>query len=165
MTDFEQVYQAYFGDVYRYLRALCGDDDLAEELTAETFTRALAALDSYRGGCSIRVWLCQIGKNCWYSWLRRRSREQPLDELTAAEEPQAGGDPETLAADGDAAMRLHRLLHSLPDPYKEVFSLRVFGELSFAQIGELFGKTANWACVTFHRAKQKLQNGMEGFES
>lgn len=164
MNDFEQVYQTYFGDVYRYLRSLCGDADLAEELTAETFTRALAGLDGYRGGCSVRVWLCQIGKNCWYSWLRKAGRERPLEE-TAAQGPEpTGPDPESLAADGDTAMRLHRLLHDLPDPYKEVFSLRVFGELGFAQIGSLFGKSANWACVTFHRAKQKLQDGMEGFQ-
>lgn len=162
MGNFEQVYQAYFGDVYRYLRGLCGSESLAEDLTAETFARALAALDGYRGQCSMRVWLCQIGKNCWYSWLRKNGREAPADPLP---EPAEGtGGFEDAVADGENAMRLHQLLHALPDPYKEVFSLRVFGELSFAQIGGLFGKSANWACVTFYRAKQKLQNGMEGFE-
>ena len=58
-------------------------------------------------------------------------------------------------------MTIHRVLHTLKEPYKEVFSLRVFGQLSFGDIGSLFGRTANWACVTYHRACQKIQAEME----
>ncbi len=160
MTDFEPIYQAYFGPVYRYLRRLCGSDALAEDLTSETFLKALTGLDGYRGGCSLQTWLCGIGRNCWLDWLRRTRRELP------AEAPPLPDDPgfEDALADSEDAMRLHRLLHDLPEPYKEVFSLRVFGELSFARIGALFGKSENWACVTYHRAKGKLLNRWEELE-
>ena len=67
---------------------------------------------------------------------------------------------ETLA-DRDTARQLHRLLQDIPEPYKEVFSLRIFGELSFAQIGELFGKTESWARVTYFRARQKLKEALK----
>ena len=62
--------------------------------------------------------------------------------------------------DAQQAMAVHRVLHDLPEPYKEVFSLRVFGQLSFGDIGSLFGRTANWACVTYHRARQKIRDEM-----
>ena len=100
MPDFEEIYQTYFADVYRYILALSRDAHTAEEVTQETFFRALASIDQFRGG--------------------------------------------------------------LPDPYKEVCSLRTFGELPFAQIGELFGKTESWARVTYFRARQKLKEGFDG---
>lgn len=157
MTEFEQVYRRYFQDVFRYAKALCGSDDLAAELTSETFFKAMQGLSSFQGRCEVRVWLCQIAKHCYYSHLRRQARWAGPVPL----EMQAPGDVQQRADDQDAALRLHRLLHQLPEPYKEVFSLRVFGELSFAQIGCVFGKTENWACVTYHRAKTKLKDRME----
>ncbi len=161
MQDFEQIYQTYFRDVYRFLLSLTRDADLAEELTAETFVRALASLDTFRGECGIRVWLCQIGKHCWYAHCRRAGRAAaPLSEEDAAALADPAPSVEDAFADRQTAMQLHRQLHALPEPYREVFSLRVFGELSFAQIGELFDKTENWACVTFHRAKKKLQDAL-----
>lgn len=157
MTDFEPIYRTYFGPVYRYLRGLCGQDALAEDLTAETFLKAMTALDGYKGECSLQSWLCGIGRNCWIDWLRRHKREQPQQAPPLPDDPGF----EDALCDGEDAMRLHRLLHALPEPYKEVFSLRVFGELSFARIGALFGKSENWACVTYHRAKQKIRQGLE----
>ncbi len=156
MTDFEQIYQTYCGDVYRYLRQLSGSESLAEELTAETFLKALSALEQYQGGSSLRVWLCQIGKNSYYSWLRKSGRAAPAEPEELPDET----DLCQALADREDAMRIHALLHQLPEPYKEVFSLRVFGELSFSQIAKLFGKSENWACVTFYRAKQKIQKGI-----
>ena len=140
MPDFEEIYQTYFADVYRYILALSRDAHTAEEVTQETFFRALASIDQFRGDCQLRVWLCQIARN-----------QEPGDDGL-----------ECGFADRDAAKRLHRLLHDLPEPYKEVFSLRTFGELPFAQIGELFGKTESWARVTYFRARQKLKEGFDG---
>ena len=160
MTDFEQIYQAYCGDVFRYLRRLTGDEGMAEELTAETFLRALSSLGQYKGESSIKVWLCQIGKNIYYSHLRKNGRVQPVE--TPETEPEDPLDMAQALTDKDDAMRIHALLHRLEEPYKEVFSLRVFGELSFKEIGRLFDKTENWACVTFYRAKQKIQRGLKG---
>jgi RNA polymerase sigma-70 factor (ECF subfamily) len=158
VTQFEKLYRANFTDVYLYLKALCGDETLAEELCSETFFRAMRALKSFRGDCEVRVWLCQIGKNCYYSHLQKQKK---LENVSLEELPDERDIEQTLV-DKSEAMRLHGYLHQLPEPYKEVFTLRVFGELSFRQIGEIFHKTENWACVTYHRARQKLQREMEG---
>lgn len=162
MTDIEQIYRLYFSDVRLYLLSLCRDEHMADELVSDTFFKAMSALDGFRGQCSLRVWLCQIGKNCYYTRLRRDRRLLPLP---AAEElPDNRNDPDDiirrLSAPQEAA-RIYALLHDLEEPYKEVFTLRALGELSFSRIGELFGKTANWACVTYHRAKNKIKEQME----
>jgi len=155
MTDFEAIYQANFSEVYRYLCSLTGSAQLAEELTSETFFRAMERLDRFRGDCRMSTWLCRIARNCYLSSLRR-PRSIPQEE--APELPDPSPDLETLLEDADEADRLHRRLHRLEEPYKEVFSLRVFGELSFRKIGALFGRSENWACVTYHRACAKLRN-------
>lgn len=157
MTEFEQVYRAYFGDVYRFLCMLSRDPALAEELTSETFFRAMDGLENFRGSCEVRVWLCQIAKNCYYSHLRSHSRLTDLSSVPPASVP----GPEEALLDRETAVELRRLLQALPEPYREVFALRVFGELSFAQIGGLFSKSENWACVTYHRARKKIMGQME----
>ena len=155
VPDFEEIYRAYFADVYRYILALSRDAQMAEEVTQETFFRALASIDQFRGDCQLRVWLCQIARNQYLSLCRERKK--------FAEEPGETGDRgiEEGFADRETARQLHVLLHALPEPYKEVFSLRTFGELPFAQIGELFGKTESWARVTYFRARQKLKEALE----
>ena len=156
MDDFEDIYREYFGGVYRFALGLCRDEALAEEITQETFFRAMENLDGFRGQCSVFVWLCQIAKNYYYGLLRKRKRRP---EIEAAED--AGADVEHGFLEQDEARRLHRLLHELKEPYKEVFSLRVFGELPFAQIGELFGKSDSWARLVFYRAKNELRRKMD----
>ena len=155
MPDFEKVYRDYFADVYRYVLALSRDETVAEEVTQDTFFKALTAIDSFRGDCQLRVWLCQIARNRYLSLCRERAK---FGE--AAAEPGDEGLEEGFA-DRDTARQLHVLLHGLPEPYKEVFSLRTFGELPFSQIGELFGKTESWARVTYFRARQKLKEAFE----
>ena len=156
MPDFEEIYQTYFADVYRYILALSRDAHTAEEVTQETFFRALASIDQFRGDCQLRVWLCQIARNQYLSLCRERKHRGELEQEPGDDRLECG------FADRDAAKRLHRLLHDLPEPYKEVFSLRTFGELPFAQIGEFFGKTESWARVTYFRARQKLKEGFDG---
>ena len=161
MTDFETIYRACFSDVYRYLLQLSGNESLAEELTGETFFKAMHSLKSFHGHCDVRVWLCQIGKNCYFSYLKKNRRFANMEDSDVLEIPaDSPSIEETLVAKSDA-MEIHRLLHELPEPYKEVFTLRIFGELSFSQIGKLFGRTENWACVTYHRARQKIRKRME----
>lgn len=160
MTEFETVYRTYFRDVELYLRAICKDESLAEELTEQVFFQAMKALPKFRGDCDIRTWLCAMGRNCYLSHLRKCRPSEDIDELQIPD-PRASIEEQII--DRSQAMAIHRLLHELPEPYKEVFSLRVFGQLSFADIGDLFGRTANWACVTYHRARQKIQEQMEGY--
>ena len=158
MTEFESIYRAYFTEVELYLRAICKDESLAEELTEQVFFQALKALPKFRGDCDIRTWLCAMGKNCYLTHLRRMKPAEPIGDLQIPDPKQAVEDQ---VLDRDQAMAIHRVLHDLPEPYKEVFSLRVFGQLSFEDIGSLFGRTANWACVTYHRARQKIKDEME----
>ena len=160
VQDFATIYETYFSHVYRYARSLTLDEQAADDITAETFLRAMQALPRFRGECDIRVWLCQIAKNIWLTEQKKRARladdgESVLDVLPDS------SDPAEEAADRDAARSLHRALHCLEEPYREVFSLRVFAELPFADIGELFGHNAHWACVTYHRACDKLRSEME----
>lgn len=156
LTNFEEVYAVYFDDVYRYLLSLSGSESTAEELTSETFFRAMDALDRFRGECSVRVWLCQIAKNLYYSQLRREKCLAPLEDCRIAEESH-----EEELEDHSEAARIQELLHALREPYKEVFMWRMYGEKSFRDIGALFGKTENWACVTYHRAKRMIREGLE----
>jgi len=156
--DLEQIYKDYFSVVYRYILSVSKDSLTAEEITQETFFKALKAIDGFRGECSIRVWLCQIAKNCWYDHVKQRSRQAGMDEL---DETQTALEQDFLSP--LESKEAHRILHAMKEPYKEVFSLRVFGELAFSDIAELFGKTDSWARVTYHRArmmiKEELENG------
>ena len=159
MQDLDEMYREYYGDVYRYLRGLTADEQLAEDLTQETFLRAMRSVKGFRGDCAFRVWLCQIAKNCWYSYCRKQKHiagELPEDL------PDTAPPPTLNFEDKETVLEIHRILHTLAEPYKEVFTLRVFGELPFKDIAGLFGKTENWAAVTFHRAKLKIIDQMEG---
>ena len=162
--DFESIYRTYFQDVYLYIWRLSGDAHTAEEITSETFFRALRAIDSFRGECELRVWLCQIAKNCYYACLKKNSRLVSLEDAGLQTLP----DPETpvdeRVAGREETQRLRMLLHTLKEPYREVFMWRVYGELSFRQIGQIFGKSENWACVTYHRARTMLKRKMEVLE-
>ena len=158
MSRFEEVYQEYFQDVYKYLRGITANEHLAQELTSDTFFKAMKSIDKFRGDCDVRVWLCQIAKNTYLSYLRKEKNVESLEDITEVHIRQ--DDIETLLSDKEMAFKIHQKLHDIKEPYKEVFSLRVFGELSFKQIGILFGKSEHWACVTYHRAKEMIRGGM-----
>ena len=158
MDEFEKVYTQYFQYVYRYIFSLCRNETVAEDVTSETFLKAIKAIDKFKGDCNIQVWLCQIAKNTYFSVLKKTKDEAHLD-LEAEIESEVSGFTEKLL-DKASALEIHRCLHDLEEPYKEVFSLRMFGELSFAEIAELFGKTENWARVTYHRSKLKLKEAL-----
>lgn len=155
----EELYNDYFHDVYLYIRSLSADEHLAEDITQETFFKAMKSVDSFRGDCDIRVWLCQIAKNLLFTHNKKQKR------FTGEEVPETVPDitvrVDELLENSAQSMEVHRVLHTLSEPYKEVFTLRVFGELSFRQIGEIFGKTESWARVTFHRAKLKIIEELE----
>ena len=156
--EFDKIYIRYFNDVFLFLKTLSKDEDLAEEITSETFFKAMRAIDNFRGDTDIRVWLCQIAKNCYFSHLKKQQRIAEMDGIDFADSKAAIEDHMLNQND---VMQIHLLLHNLAEPYKEVFMLRVFGELSFKQIAKIFQKTDNWACVTYHRARNKILEQME----
>jgi len=155
---FEAIYQSYFDPVYRYALSLSGDAHAAEEITQETFFKAMASLNGFRGESSMKSWLCAIAKNLWIS-SQRKKKAQPMEEAERLEDPGPG--PEEAVIRRDESLRVHRLLHRLEEPYREVFTLRTLGQLGFRDIGELFGKSENWACVVYHRARARLREEME----
>ena len=152
--DYEGLYDACYMQVYSFLLTLSRDRNLAEELTAQTFYKAMTAKSAFR--------LCAIAKNLYADEQRRRARQSAMEPEQA---PVQAAAMEEGALDRDMAFRIHMVLHDMPEPYKEVFQLRVFGELAFRQIGEIFGKTETWARVTYHRARLKIQERMEAEEN
>lgn len=158
MTDFSVIYTEYFSDVYKYVLSLSRNEVIAEEVTQETFFKAMRHIKQFNGTCKLSVWLCQIAKNTYFSFCKKQKNtvfDIDTDFLDTATDIEAG------YLEKDAARRLHVRLHYLNEPYKEVFTLRVFGELQFSQIGELFGKTDSWARLIFYRAKKQLKETMK----
>ncbi len=157
--DFDLIYQTYFKDIFLYMCSLSADEHIAEEITQETFTKALKSLDRFDGKKDIRAWLFTIAKNTYYTYCKRQKlfkEHEPREELS---DPQP--DIMQKLADEETAFRIHQYLHEMKEPYKEVFSLRVFGELSFEKISLIFGKSPSWARVVFYRAKEQLKEYME----
>ncbi len=155
--DIEEYYEKYGQKVYMYLLAACGDDELSRELTQETFVRAVSSLGRFEGNCSVSTWLCSIAKNLLHAELRKRGLHPSVSIGVIPEEADTQPPPDALAEQKDTKMFVLRQVHSLPATEKEIVLLRATGAMSFAEIGELFGRTENWARVTFYRAKQKLR--------
>ena len=153
----ERLYNAYYMRVFSYVMTLSGDRHTAEEITQETFFRAFSRTTEFRSESDEVTWLCAIAKNCFVDEQRRRGKTGEMPE----DLPASGKSIEQLVTDKDSSFRIHTLLHTLEEPYREVFELRVFGELSFSQIGTIFGKTENWARVTYHRARLKLNERLD----
>ena len=161
VTEFEKIYSTYFNDVFRYIRRLSNNEHIAEEITADTFFKALRSIDSFRGECDIRVWLCTIARNCYFSYLKKQGRLENMEDVDALNVPGTAESIEEQLVRREDAMRIQRVLHDIPEPYREVFMWRVYAELSFKQIGQIFNKSENWACVTYHRAKSKIRERLE----
>ena len=148
-------FEEYYKDVLRFLRGLSRDEYLAEELTQETICRVIKSIDTFKGDSDLRVWLCSIAKNLYFTHCRKQKhivQGEAYENLEAEEKLFS-----QVIEDKETALQVHKILHELREPYKEVFSLRVFGELSFREIGELFQKSEHWACVTYHRAKSMIR--------
>ena len=165
MTDCEEIYSLYFKDVYLYIRRLSGDENIAEEITADTFYKALRSLDKFRGDCDVRVWLCQIAKNSYYTHIKKNSKIEPIDESLYELQDKSNFVDELTKH--DEARLIQKILHKVDEPYKEVFMWRVYADMSFKEIGQIFSKSENWACVTYHRARKIIRERLEeyGYEN
>lgn len=156
--DYEKLYNACYMQVYSYAITLTRNAEQAEEITQNTFVKALSSKSKYSGKSGELTWLCSIGKNLYFDQM---GRNQKLTGIENVSNTPSGEDLEQAVSDADAAFRIHLVLHDLEEPYKEVFQLRVFGELSFAQIAMIFRKTESWARVTYHRARLKIQERID----
>ena len=155
--EFDAVYREHYELVYRFALRLCGEASLAEEIAQETFYLALRNYAKFRGDSSLATWLCGIAKRVYWTNVKR-PRALPLEEES---QRVPGPDIEAAYVAHDRRMTAQRVLHSLDEPYRGVFTLRTFCDLSHAEIASLFGKTESWARVTYYRARQMLQKAME----
>ena len=159
MQSMDEIYQKYANTVYRYLFSIIHDSDVAEELTQETFYQAIKSIKRFDGSCHISTWLCAIAKNQLLAYQRKHPKTAELEAYDAISH----------SAEDDAVayenrVDLLRRLHLCPEPYREILYLRIFGDLSFKEIGDILGKSENWARVTFYRGKEKLRKELEDNE-
>lgn len=153
MNAYDEIYQKYAREVYLYLLKLSKNPSVAEDLMQTTFLKAVEKQDSFKGESKVSTWLCAIAKNEYLNeWKKKENQNLSLE---VAKE-YMGQSFEEKMVDKEFSKKIHKILHNMKDPYKEVFTLRVFGELSFKEIGELFDKTDLWARVTYRRAKEKI---------
>lgn len=157
--NFDDIYKIYFSDVFLYLCSLSSNIDIAEELAQETFFKALQSIKQFDGTKDIKAWIFTIAKNTYIDFCRKEHKKASIDSFEQI--PDQEIEITKILADKEEAFVIHKILHQLQEPYKEVFSLRVFGELSFESIGKLFGKSSGWARVTYYRSKQKIISYME----
>ncbi|MFI3214367.1 MAG: RNA polymerase sigma factor [Eubacteriales bacterium] len=161
--ELEQIYELYFRDVYNYIYGISKNKAMAEDITQETFLKALKKINSFDGSTDIRAWLFTIAKNTYYTAIKREKIYTNTDGL----ENMVDNHHSILDGliDNEQSMLIHKYLHSMDDPYKEVFMLRFFGDLSFEKIGIIFEKSTGWARVIYHRAKNQILKRMEEQEN
>lgn len=154
MQDMEAIYRQNSTMIYHYLLSKSNNSQIAEELTQETFFQAIKSINRYDGNCKITTWLCQIANHVWLQNLKKRKVQELNDTIPSSE---AG--PEEQAISSYDRINLYRLIRQLEEPVREVMYLRLSGELSFKEIGDIMGKNETWARVTFYRGKQRLTKG------
>lgn len=159
MSEFEELYKLHYLQVYRYVLMLCKNEIIAEEITQETFFKALKGFANFKGQCKFSVWVCQIAKNTYFTYLKKNKilSEVPIDTWQLESENSL----ENFIADKDMSLKIHKILHGIEEPYREVFWMRIFGELSFREIAGIWGKSESWARVTYHRAKMRIKEELK----
>lgn len=157
MQSIEEVYKQHSNTVYKYLFCLTHNEEVAEDLTQETFAIAVKEINKFKGNCKVSVWLCQIAKHLWYRKIKKEKKCQniPFDELNYDIETLEK--TEDIVIKNEEKIKFFKDIQKLDNNSKEVLYLRMIGNLNFIEIGEILGKTPNWARVTFYRAKQKLK--------
>ena len=156
MHDMEEVYKEYFQTVKKYLFCLTHDNDIAEELTQETFYRAVKKINTFHEQCKISVWLCQIAKNLWYDYLRKMKKSQQINETEFLSLEMLETVEDSIIT-SENKINLYKKIQLLDHETREIIYLRIAGDLTFKEIGNILDKNENWVRVKFYRGKQKLK--------
>lgn len=156
MQDIEKIYEEYFEAINKYLNCLTHNKDIAEELTQETFYKAVQKINTYKGDCEISAWLCRIARNLWYDQCRKNKKITNIEEKELLK-IESSEQTESNIISQEEKMELYKKMQNIDEKSREVIYLRITGELSFKEIGIILNKTENWARVTFYRAKNKLK--------
>ena len=160
MQKIEEIYKEYYEIVYKYLFCLTCDKDLSEDLAQETFVKMIKHIDKFEGKAKLSSWLCEIAKNLWVDYLRKNKRQVKIvkkEDDNKEIEIQSDENIENEYIEKEEKDKVKEKIDSLDEVYKKVINLRINGDLSFKEIGDVLGKTENWARVTFYRGKQKLK--------
>ena len=159
----EELYKNYSKLVFNYLRSLCGDKELAEELTQETFYKAIKGINKFKGECKVSSWLCQIARNIWINYRKKEDKVKYIsyDEDENIKNILAYRNVEDDVDARNELISVYKKIHKLDEKTKEVFYLRIKGELSFKEIGEILNKSEEWARIIFYRGKIKLKEDMK----
>ena len=155
MQNIEEIYKEYSTSVYKYLFCLTQNREISEDLTQETFALAVKNINKFRGDCKLSVWLCQIAKHLWYKELKKKNNNISLEDIN--ENTLYDDNLEENYLIKEDKIKLFKDMQKLDENSREVMYLRMVGNLSYEEIGEILGKTSNWARVTFYRAKQKIK--------
>lgn len=162
MQEIEQIYKEYYPIVYKYLLCLTTNPDIAEELTQETFYKMLKKINSFKGNSKLSVWLCEIAKNLWYDYLRKKKlKTVSYDEAETSNSVETKQNIEIDYINKEEFNETSKIIETLDDLSKRVLYLRLNSDMSFKEIGHILGKTETWARVTFYRTKQKIKEDYE----
>ena len=161
MQDIEEIYKKHAKTIYKYVFCLCHDNQIAEEITQETFAIAIKEIKKFKGNCKISVWLCQIAKHLWYKEIKKKKNLKivSIDELGEIDSNEETIDDEICYKEDK--MQLYNKMQMLDEKTKEVIYLRIEGNLSFSEIAEILNKTSNWARVTYYRGKEKIKEELK----
>lgn len=158
----DELFSAYYKDIYRYLYSLCRDVSLAEDLTSEVFLEVVKSINSFRAESDVKTWLFSIARYRWLNYLRRKKRTiqtAELDELTEREHPNAVSAEKT-TLDRELIERIYAIINGERDRPREVALLRIDG-YSFYEIGRRLGISENSARVMFFRTKEKIRETLK----
>ncbi len=155
----DKLYKNYSMLVYNYLYSLSKDRELAEELTQETFYKAIKNIKKFEGNSKVSTWLCQIAKNEWRTYVAKESKikQIPIEDENYIDKLILENTAETDVEEKEAVLNLYKEIHKLDQKTKEVIYLRIKGDLSFKEIGEILGESEEWARITYYRGKIKLK--------
>ena len=160
LDDIELIYRKYYPYVKNYARSLCFDEELAEDIAQETFYKAINNYDKFNHQCKIETWLCRIAHNSFINLKRRKPAQDINSILSIASDCNL----EESIINNDNVKSILKHTTELSSPYKEVFYMKTLGDLPYAVIADVFGKTESWARVTYHRAKQQISERMTNNE-
>jgi len=151
MLNFEDLYEAYATEVYRFALRLSGDRDDAQDITSETFVRAWAHSSTIRTE-TLKAYLFTIARNLYLEQQRKRKRQAALDDVYADSAP----GPDRVAESQLELQRVQRVLQTLPEIDRSAFLLRVQHELPYAEIARVLGLSLTTAKVKVHRVRKRL---------
>lgn len=159
MESFEEIYTLYWNDVYKFILKMAEyDRALAEEITQETFYRAFVGFSNFRGECSIKTWICGIGRNVFYKQLRSEKKRRILEEgFGENRHTDLAADMETV----EKCRIVRKIISEMSEPAKTVVEYRLFGEMSYSEIARIVKIREGTAKVIFSRAKVKIINEMK----